>query len=77
MSYELVLSLTLMTLISIMIGIGISKLRRTARLRKEKKYRFEYKCFNCRNPEFFEIQIGVYVKEFLTGKKCSRCGCNL
>jgi hypothetical protein len=76
--YEIgIFALIIGGLVSIMIGVGITNLRRNARLRTEKKYRFECTCNNCKKTEIFEIQIGESVREFLIGKKCSRCGCNL
>jgi len=76
-TWFIVFAVVLGGLLSIMIGVGISNLRRNARLRKEKKYRFECRCFNCLNPDIFEIPFGESVREFLTGKKCSKCGYDL
>jgi len=73
----IVFTVVLGGLMSIIIGIGITNLRRNARLRTEKKYRFECTCNNCKKTEIFEIRVGESVREFLTGKKCSRCRCNL
>jgi len=41
------------------------------------KYKTRKVCNNCRNTIELLIPVGITVKEYLKGKKCEICGCDL
>ena len=41
------------------------------------EYKTKQRCSNCYNMVELTIPLGIRVKEFLKGKKCEICGCDM
>lgn len=44
---------------------------------KEKNYTHIAHCSNCHTCNTLQIPIGTTIAEFMLGKRCQKCGCNI